>query len=47
MDYDAFKALGLALPLVEESTSYGTPALKVNLQNLDNNEVSYEHKLTL
>ncbi|WP_332851254.1 MmcQ/YjbR family DNA-binding protein [Duganella sp. S19_KUP01_CR8] len=29
MDFDAFKALGLALPLVEESTSYGTPALKV------------------
>lgn len=29
MDYAAFKALGLALPEVEESTSYGTPALKV------------------
>ncbi|WP_141758537.1 MmcQ/YjbR family DNA-binding protein [Duganella sp. HH105] len=25
----AFKALGLALPEMEESTSYGTPALKV------------------
>ncbi|GJJ00398.1 hypothetical protein RugamoR64_09360 [Duganella rhizosphaerae] len=29
MDFAAFKALGLELPLVEESTSYGTPALKV------------------
>ncbi|ELX12648.1 hypothetical protein Jab_1c12630 [Janthinobacterium sp. HH01] len=29
MDFAAFKALGLALPEVEESTSYGTPALKV------------------
>lgn len=29
MDYAAFNALGLALPEVEESTSYGTPALKV------------------
>jgi hypothetical protein len=29
MDYAAFKAVGLALPAVEESTSYGTPALKV------------------
>jgi hypothetical protein len=29
MKYDALKQLALALPSVEESTSYGTPALKV------------------
>jgi hypothetical protein len=28
--YNAVRRLGLALPGVEESTSYGTPALKVN-----------------
>lgn len=27
--YDTVRKLGLALPSVEESTSYGTPALKV------------------
>jgi hypothetical protein len=27
--YDAVRRVGLALPNVEESTSYGTPALKV------------------
>ena len=27
--YDAVREIGLALPGVEESTSYGTPALKV------------------
>jgi len=29
LSYDALKTLALALPEVEESTSYGTPALKV------------------
>jgi hypothetical protein len=28
-DYEAVRRLGLALPDVEEGTSYGTPALKV------------------
>jgi len=28
--YDVVRRLGLALPNVEEGTSYGTPALKVN-----------------
>lgn len=28
--YDAVRRLGLTLPGVQESTSYGTPALKVN-----------------
>ena len=28
--FDAVRALGLALPGVEETTSYGTPALKVS-----------------
>jgi hypothetical protein len=28
--YDTVRRLGLTLPNVEESTSYGTPALKVN-----------------
>jgi hypothetical protein len=29
MDYEAVRRIGLALPGVEEGTSYGTPALKV------------------
>ena len=29
LSFEAFKQLGFALPEVEESTSYGTPALKV------------------
>ncbi len=30
--YDTIRCLGLTIPDVEESTSYGTPALKVNRQ---------------
>jgi len=30
--YETIRRLGLTLPNVEESTSYGTPALKVNKQ---------------